>query len=136
MNSTLWEQAEKLAARSYSITIEEDTLFDEQKVFVARHLELPGCKAQGNSPEEAKNNLDEARVDYIYTLLDAGLDIPLPDESLSSTSNQSMGNAHIWVFDASTNEAQTNAISSSATQTTQATNKSSVSLEGDLLKQG
>ncbi len=136
MDSVLWEKAEELAARSYSITIEEDTLSNGQKVFVARHPELPGCKAQGNSPEEAKNNLDEARVDYIYTLLDAGLEIPPPNESLSSTENQPMGNAHIWVFDASTNEARTNAISSNAAQTAQATSESNISLEGDLLKQG
>lgn len=78
MNEDLWAKAEKLAARNYSMEFEKDVLSDGQVVYVARNPELPGCKAQGASIDEAKSNLDEARVDYIYALLDENLSVPEP----------------------------------------------------------
>src|SRR5215470_9776688 len=56
MDNTLWEQAEQLAARPYRITYEQDTLSNGQVVFLARHPELPGYKAQGSSKDEVKQN--------------------------------------------------------------------------------
>ena len=66
----LWEQAEHLASLSYTITIEGDRLSDGRIVYLVRNPELPGCKAEGATIDEAKANLDEARVDYIHALLE------------------------------------------------------------------
>ena len=74
----LWEQAKWLATRPYTITIEGDRLADGRIVYLVRNPELPGCKAQGANPDQAKANLEDARVDYIHALLEAGLPIPEP----------------------------------------------------------
>jgi len=46
--------------------------------FVAYNPELPGCMAQGNTWQEAVKSLKEARHDYIMTLLDEEMTVPLP----------------------------------------------------------
>ena len=73
-----WEQAEHLASQSYAITIERDSLSDRRIVYLVRNRELPGCKAEGATLDQAKANLDDARVDYIHALLEEGLPIPEP----------------------------------------------------------
>jgi predicted RNase H-like HicB family nuclease len=133
MNSVLWERAEELAARQYTITIEQDTLSNGQVVFVARHPDLPGCKAQGHSLDEAKKNLDEARVDYIYALLTAGLEIPAPTASIPFLKSQSIRDGQLWIIDAGNEK--------SGAETLDAVNEGqreptfSISLQGDLIKQ-
>lgn len=97
INNQLWEAAERLAARPYTITFEIDTLTNGQRITLLRHPELPAVKAQGADLEEAKRNLDEARVDYIYSLLDDGLPVPAPQAS--STSAGSKG--RVWNINAS-----------------------------------
>ncbi len=99
MNSELWQRAQKLADRPYDFSIEEDALTDGQPVYLLRDSELPGCKAQGATVDEAKVNLDEARVDYIYALLEAGLDVPLPAKSKPSTG--AVSEREYWKFDLS-----------------------------------
>jgi len=81
MNSELWSKAQKLAKRGYDITIEQDTLSDGKPVYVVRNSELPGCKAQGSTIDVAKTNLDDARADYIYALLEQGLQVPAPSNT-------------------------------------------------------
>lgn len=100
MNNELLEQATALAARWYNILWEEDKLSTGEKVYFAFHPELPGCKAQGNSIDEAKTNLGDARVDYIYALLKMGLPVPDP-LSLTAVSNVV---TKTYVFDASSSE--------------------------------
>ena len=78
MNKQLFEQAKQLASRNYSIMIESDVLSDGQPVFIARNPELEGCKSQGHTPDEAKVNLDLARIDYIYSLLEDRIAPPEP----------------------------------------------------------
>jgi predicted RNase H-like HicB family nuclease len=77
-NQHLWEEAEKLAARGYSIQILQDQLSDGSPIFVARNPELAGCLSQGRSREDALAQLDRARVDYIYSLLEDGVPVPEP----------------------------------------------------------
>jgi predicted RNase H-like HicB family nuclease len=62
----------------YAVTIMEDTCGDAV-CYMAVHPELPGCMAQGETPEEARRNLDVAREDYISALLEMGLPVPLPN---------------------------------------------------------
>ena len=78
MNDELWEKAEELAAQLYAITIEHEQLSDGQTIFFVKNPDLPGCKAEGITIDEAKANLAEARVDYIHALLEEGLPIPEP----------------------------------------------------------
>jgi predicted RNase H-like HicB family nuclease len=129
MNSVLWERAEELAARQYTITIEQDTLSNGQVVFVGRHPDLPGCKAQGHSLDEAKKNLDEARVDYIYALLTAGLEVPAPVGSISAPISQSIRNGQLWIIDAASEKSDTKVLD------TVNEGQRGISLQGDLVKQ-
>jgi predicted RNase H-like HicB family nuclease len=78
MNEKQLQEAERLANRHYTITTSEDTLSDGSIIFMARNPELQGCKAQGKTRTEAVNNLRDARIDYIYYLLEDGIDVPVP----------------------------------------------------------
>jgi len=51
---------------------------EEDGRFSAEILEFPGCFAQGENPNEAFNNLEEAAKSWIQASLDQGLDIPPP----------------------------------------------------------
>jgi predicted RNase H-like HicB family nuclease len=77
INANLWNEAEIRAKALYDIIFDEDILSGEL-IYMARHPELPGCKAHGATQNEASQNLEEARIDYIYALLVQGLPIPEP----------------------------------------------------------
>lgn len=47
--------------------------------WLAEHPDLPGCKAHGNSKEEAISNLEEVKSGWIYTKLCDNEDIPEPE---------------------------------------------------------
>jgi predicted RNase H-like HicB family nuclease len=51
---------------------------------IAFHPELEGCIAQGETPEEAKRNLDILRVEWIESLLEDGLEVPEPFTAMES----------------------------------------------------
>ena len=78
MDKELLEQAKKLAAKNYTLSVFEDTLPSGEKIYMAKNPELAGCMAQGMSIEEAIDNLAEARLDYIYDSLEDGIPIPEP----------------------------------------------------------
>ena len=78
MDKKLFEQAKKLAARNYTLSVYEDTLPSGKKIYMAKNPELAGCMAQGMSIEEAIDYLAEARLDYIYDSLEDGIPIPAP----------------------------------------------------------
>jgi antitoxin HicB len=50
----------------------------EEGGFIAEVLELPGCLSQGETPEEAFRNLNDAMGGYIASLLDRGYSVPEP----------------------------------------------------------
>src|SRR5258707_13997 len=85
MNKRLLEQAKQLASRNYQTIFERDVLSNGKTVFIARNPELEGCKAQGYTRDEAKENLDLARIDYIYSLLE---DKITPTEPIASDETQ------------------------------------------------
>jgi len=78
MNRKRLKEAEKYASRNYSIIMSRDNLSDGSVVFMARHPELEGCKAQGATPMESVTSLRDARIDYIYFLLEDKIEIPAP----------------------------------------------------------
>jgi antitoxin HicB len=51
---------------------------DGDLFYVAHHPELRGCLAQGRTPEEAVASLREARELYLQSLIEDGLEVPLP----------------------------------------------------------
>jgi predicted RNase H-like HicB family nuclease len=56
----------------------KDETSEGHPIFLARNPALYGCMAQGDTLEEAINNLEEARIDYIYSLLEDNQEIPDP----------------------------------------------------------
>src|ERR1700739_2073747 len=51
----------------------------EQGGFFARHPDLPGCTAEGETPEDAIANLDESRRLWIEARLEGGYPVPEPE---------------------------------------------------------
>lgn len=72
-------RARQLAARNYSRWWMEDTYTTGGRVYVVGHRELRGCKSQGDTLQEAWANLDDARYEYILSLLEDGLPVPPPE---------------------------------------------------------
>jgi predicted RNase H-like HicB family nuclease len=121
IDEQLMREAMKLASRPYTVSYETDTLVNGEHVYLLRNPELPAVKAQGESLEEANQNLEEARTDYIYSLLEDGLPVPEPATSASTGSS---ANGQVWTIRAKNdgNETQAPAIVV-------------VTLGGDLVKQ-
>jgi predicted RNase H-like HicB family nuclease len=76
--SKIDEQATKLAAKPYTVVIFRDSTTDGDHIYVALTPELDGCVAQGETIEEAQENLDAVRVDLIAHLLEHSLPVPEP----------------------------------------------------------
>ena len=70
--------AKKLANRDYITKTYQDETTDGDFIFLASNLELEGCLGQGFTIEEAIDDLFDARVDYIKSLLDDNLPVPDP----------------------------------------------------------
>lgn len=78
MNKQRLSQAKKLAQQPYTTIVAQDELTDGTIVFVAHNPELEGCMADGATEAEAVASLYDARVDFIYFLLEDGLPVPPP----------------------------------------------------------
>lgn len=76
----LLEKATKLANRPYRIVATPDQLEPDTPVFFVTNPELPGCNSHGATLDEAMENLADARLIYIASLLEDGLDIPEPEQ--------------------------------------------------------
>jgi predicted RNase H-like HicB family nuclease len=51
---------------------------DDEGRYAAQILEFPGCYSEGESPDDAYRNLEEAAQNWIESALDQGLPIPPP----------------------------------------------------------
>lgn len=85
MNVELLEKARDLARQNFDVEIEQDLLSDDTPIYLVSNPELPGCRSQGGSIGEALSNLDLARIDYLYSLLEDGIEVPLPNSVKSMT---------------------------------------------------
>ncbi len=54
-------------------------------IYLAKAPELEGCFGQGKSVDDAVKSLGEARVDYIYSLLEDNLPVPDPNLVVTTT---------------------------------------------------
>ncbi len=84
MNADLLQKAEELAADSYVVVVSKEDI-DGKSSFMARTPELYGCMAEGSSEQEARANLKDARVEYIYSLLKDNLSVPRPTHVILTT---------------------------------------------------
>lgn len=71
-------KASLYAKLPYSVEIVPDLTTDGEQIFVARHPELPGCMAQGQTPQDAVESLADAREEYLDSLLEDGIEPPTP----------------------------------------------------------
>ena len=55
--------------------------YDPDGYWIAEHPELPGCKADGETAQEALASLDISRKLWIESRLATGLDVPKPQEA-------------------------------------------------------
>lgn len=56
---------------------------DESGTYTAVIFEFPGCIAQGDTPQEAYEHLEDAAKEWIEAALDLKQEIPSPSQSLS-----------------------------------------------------
>ena len=56
---------------------------EESGTYTAVILEFPGCIAQGDTPQEAYEHLEDAAKEWIEAALDLKQEIPSPSQSLS-----------------------------------------------------
>lgn len=56
---------------------------EESGTYTAMILEFPGCIAQGDTPQEAYEHLEDAAKDWIETAIDLKQEIPSPAQSVS-----------------------------------------------------
>jgi predicted RNase H-like HicB family nuclease len=74
------KMTEKYLKEPYSRILIPD---EESGTYTAVILEFPGCIAQGNTPQEAYEHLEDAAKDWIAAALDLKQEIPSPSQSLS-----------------------------------------------------
>jgi len=79
---------------AYRSLVEVDEYTDGSKCYRALCPELTGCVSHGDSPDEARAGLEEAKALYIETLLSNGQEIPRPTTT-KTTFTSLMGNADI-----------------------------------------
>jgi len=84
MNEERLQEAKRLADRLYQVHIFPDETTDGKPGYFVRIPEMPGCVADGDTVEEAKERLELAKVDFIYFLLED--DLPVPEPKLFNTS--------------------------------------------------
>ena len=79
MDNDQLQMAEQLAARRYYTVIGREETEEGERYYIATHPDLAGCRADGETLEEAKAELAKARVDFIYFLLEDNLAVPEPE---------------------------------------------------------
>lgn len=72
--------SDSIMSRRYEITIYWG---DDDRCYVAKVPELPGCMADGPSYQVAAANAERAIHDWIETAKDLGREIPEPRERVS-----------------------------------------------------
>jgi predicted RNase H-like HicB family nuclease len=81
---------------AYAVEVVPESTTDGVLCYRASHPELPGCMAHGETPEEALENLEDAKRLYIETLLIKGIEVPLP--AAPSGVSASLVQAVIWTI--------------------------------------
>ena len=69
--------AENFMNKNYRVALQ----YDPDGYWVAEHTELSGCKADGETAQEALSSLDISRKLWIESCLATGLEVPEPQEA-------------------------------------------------------
>ena len=78
MDNRLLMKAEGIAKQLYQVHVFPDESTDGKPILVAILPDLPGCVAHGKTATEAKTRLRDVMVDFIYFMLEDGLEVPVP----------------------------------------------------------
>lgn len=78
--TTIYIHCETLESGYHAVAIDESEPIEY--CWIARCPELPGCKTDGRTAQEAINDLRELIPEFIAWLREDGLHIPAPDEHL------------------------------------------------------
>ncbi len=70
--------ADAILQLPYASQVVPDATTDGGTTCVASNPELPGCMAHGDTTEAALLNLADARELYVRTLVERGIEVPLP----------------------------------------------------------
>lgn len=90
MTDNIRQRAEELARQPYTEVAFRERTTTGGYVYVAVTPELEGCVAQGETMQEALDNLRLFRVDYIEHLLENSLTITEPSSVATSTAGNSI----------------------------------------------
>ena len=66
------------AAIQYGTVVRPEVCTDGSLAYVAEIPDLPGCMSHGSTVEEARQNLEDAKREYLAALGERGLPIPTP----------------------------------------------------------
>ena len=95
VNKEIKKKAKYLASQPYTIEVLEDETTSGGRIYLARNPELEGCMAQGATIQEAIDNLTDARIEFIESLLEDGEPIPKVMPLAFSTSGETEAVAEI-----------------------------------------
>ncbi|MEO8610010.1 MAG: type II toxin-antitoxin system HicB family antitoxin [Chloroflexota bacterium] len=90
MNNQLEAQAKKLADQPYHMVFQEDHTTDDEPIYVVNYLEMPGCRAQGFTIDEALADLKELTYEYILSYLEHGVAVPKPYSTTIATTGNAL----------------------------------------------
>lgn len=75
-------EAKKIAAKNYTYIIERELDDNGSAYYFARVLEFQGCFGQGDTPDEALEDVKLALIDMIDVMLKLGQEIPLANQTI------------------------------------------------------
>jgi len=78
MKKNLRAEAEKLANRPYRFVVSQDETTDGKSAYAALVVELNDCIGHGNTEQQAIADASSAAIDYIESLLEEELPVPMP----------------------------------------------------------
>lgn len=74
------------AALQYRTEVRPAPCTDGSIVYVAEIPDLPGCMSHGATVDEARQNLEDAKREYLAALQERGLPVPAPSSEPAVTS--------------------------------------------------
>ena len=82
MDNNLRQQAEELAGRPYRFRLQRDETTDGRPMFLAGVVEVTDCVGHGETERAAIDDARQALIDYIQSLLEDNMPVPVPHELL------------------------------------------------------
>lgn len=79
-------RADAIIARPYTRFLFQDV--DDGGHWYARIPEFDGCMSDGDTPEEALENVKDAMFEWVYSMIEDGLEVPEPANPLAAYSGR------------------------------------------------